>query len=61
MISTIKGVTTQFVPADGWILTAKLALYLALGFIRFMGESTSLQGTQAVSPQFIPDGANDEY
>jgi hypothetical protein len=28
----------QSVHADGWILTAKLAFFVALGFIRFVGE-----------------------
>jgi hypothetical protein len=27
------------VHADGWILTAKLAFFVALGFVRFVGES----------------------
>jgi len=31
------------VHADGWIHTAKWAFFVALGFIRFVGESTSLQ------------------
>jgi hypothetical protein len=31
------------VHADGWIRTAKLAFFMALGFVRFDGESTSLQ------------------
>ena len=25
--------------ADGWILTAKLAFFVALGFVRFVSES----------------------
>ena len=29
--------------ADGWIHTAKLAFFVALGYLRFVGESTSLQ------------------
>jgi hypothetical protein len=31
------------VHADGWIHTAKMAFFVALGFVRFVGESTSLQ------------------
>ena len=27
------------VHADGWILTAKMALFVTLGFVRFVGES----------------------
>jgi hypothetical protein len=27
------------VHADGWILTAKLALFVALGYLRFVSES----------------------
>jgi hypothetical protein len=27
------------VHADGWIRTAKLAFFVALGFVRFVGES----------------------
>jgi len=27
------------VHADGWIHTAKMALFVALGFVRFVGES----------------------
>jgi hypothetical protein len=33
----------------GWIHTAKLAFFVALGFVRFVGESTSLQ--PPVSPE----------
>jgi hypothetical protein len=33
----------QSVHADGWIRTAKLAFFVALGFVRFVGKSTSLQ------------------
>jgi hypothetical protein len=29
----------QCVHADGWILNAKLAFFVALGFVRFVGEA----------------------
>jgi hypothetical protein len=32
-------VAQQRVHADGWIRTAKLAFFVALGFVRFVGES----------------------
>jgi len=31
------------VHADGWIRTAKLALFVALSFLRFVGESRPFQ------------------
>jgi len=31
------------VHADGWILSAKLALFMTLSFVRFVGKSSSLQ------------------
>jgi type II secretory pathway predicted ATPase ExeA len=31
--------TQQCVHADGWILTAKMAMFVTLGFVRFVGES----------------------
>lgn len=35
---------------DGWIRTAKLAIFMALGFVRFVGESTPFQSSAS------PDG-----
>jgi hypothetical protein len=43
--------TQHSVHADGWIHTAKLALFVALSFVGFVGESTPFQppATQTVS------------
>jgi hypothetical protein len=37
------------VHAAGWILTAKLALFMAVGFVRFVGESARLTQQAALS------------
>jgi hypothetical protein len=34
-----KNCAQQCVHADGWILTVKMAFFVALGFVRFVGES----------------------
>jgi len=49
-----RGTRRERAGQAGWIRTAKLAFFVELGFIRFVGESTSLQPpeTRAVWPQF---------
>ena len=59
MASTLKNAAQHGVHQDGWILTAKLAFFMALGFVRFVGESTSLQPpvTRAVGTLNAKSGA----
>jgi hypothetical protein len=45
--------------ADVWIRTAKLAFFVALGFVRFVGKSTSLQPLVTLAVERLRGAASD--